>query len=210
MNTRINETDDAATATPSLFRTRNGLAAAARAEIVRLLNQRLADCIDLQGQCKQAHWNVRGPQFIALHRLFDEVADDVAGYADLIAERIAQLGGVAEGTAQVVARRSTLQAYPLTLTAGEDHVAALSDALGDFAREVRIGIEEMNELEDADAADILTSVSRGIDKWLWFVEAHLPPRQETVPDDVRVAEGKPSSTSERIQVTSNQRSSGQQ
>jgi starvation-inducible DNA-binding protein len=83
-----------------------------------------------------------------------------------------QLGGIAEGTVGVVAERSTLQGYPLTLTTGAEHVAALAEALAGFGRTVRVGIEEMNELEDADSADILTEISRGVDKWLWFVEAH--------------------------------------
>jgi starvation-inducible DNA-binding protein len=155
-----------------MFRTRNDLPAATRGEVVGLLNQRLADCIDLQTMCKQAHWNVKGPQFIALHKLFDDVNEAVAEYVDLIAERITQLGGVAEGTARAVAERTALTEYPLTLSKGEDHVAALSDVLAQFGRTVRLGIEEMNELQDADTADILTEISRGIDKWLWFVEAH--------------------------------------
>jgi starvation-inducible DNA-binding protein len=155
-----------------LFRTKNDLPATARAEVVGLLNQRLADCIDLQTMCKQAHWNVKGPQFIALHKLFDEINDAVGEYVDLIAERITQLGGVAEGTARAVAEHTTLAEYPLTISRGEDHVGALSSALAQFGRTARIGIEEMNELEDADTADILTEISRGIDKWLWFVEAH--------------------------------------
>ena len=155
-----------------LFRTKNDIPATARAEVAGLLNQRLADCIDLQTMCKQAHWNVKGPQFIALHKLFDEINEAVEDYVDLIAERITQLGGVAEGTVRAVAERTALAAYPLTISKGEDHVAALSDALAQFGRTARIGIEEMNELEDADSADILTEISRGIDKWLWFVEAH--------------------------------------
>jgi starvation-inducible DNA-binding protein len=155
-----------------LYRTKNDLPAAARAEVVRLLNGRLADCIDLQTMCKQAHWNVKGPQFIALHKLFDEINEDVEAYVDLLAERVVQLGGIAEGTARIVAERTTLADYPLTLAAGHDHVAALSDALAQFGRTARIGIEEMNELEDAASADILTQISRGVDKWLWFVEAH--------------------------------------
>jgi starvation-inducible DNA-binding protein len=157
---------------PRLYVTKNDLPEASRLEAIRLLNQRLADCIDLQTQCKQAHWNVKGPQFIALHKLFDEVNEEVEEYVDLLAERVVQLGGIAEGTVGVVARRSTLADYPLTLTTGPEHVGALSDALAGFGRSVRIGIEEMNELEDADGADILTQISRGVDKWLWFVEAH--------------------------------------
>jgi starvation-inducible DNA-binding protein len=155
-----------------LYPTKNDLPEAARRDAVELLNQRLADCIDLQTQCKQAHWNVKGPAFIALHKLFDDINEDVEEYVDLIAERVVQLGGIAEGTVGIVAKRSSLIDYPLALSSGSEHVAALSDALAMFGRTARVGIEEMNELEDADSADILTEISRGIDKWLWFVEAH--------------------------------------
>ena len=155
-----------------LYPTKNDLPEAARREAIELLNQRLADCIDLQTQCKQAHWNVKGPAFIALHKLFDEVNEAVEEYVDLIAERVVQLGGIAEGTVGIVAKRSSLIDYPLALSSGSEHVAALSDALAMFGRTARVGIEEMNELEDADSADILTEISRGVDKWLWFVEAH--------------------------------------
>ena len=160
------------TTVQSLYPTKNDLPEASRREVVGLLNQRLADCIDLQTQSKQAHWNVKGPAFIALHKLFDEINGAVAEYADLLAERIVQLGGVAEGTVGVVAERSELVDYPLALSTGQQHVAALSDALSEFGRAARVGIEEMNELEDAGSADILTEISRGVDKWLWFVEAH--------------------------------------
>jgi starvation-inducible DNA-binding protein len=155
-----------------VYATKNDLPEAARSEAIGLLNQRLADCIDLQTQAKQAHWNVKGPAFIALHKLFDDVTAAAGEYADLLAERVVQLGGVAEGTVGVVAERSTLVDYPIGLSAGAEHVAALSDALAGFGRTVRVGIEEMNELEDAGSADILTEISRGVDKWLWFVEAH--------------------------------------
>jgi starvation-inducible DNA-binding protein len=155
-----------------LYPTKNDLPEATRLEVVGLLNQRLADCIDLETQCKQAHWNVKGPTFIALHKLFDEIHEDVDGYADLIAERIVQLGGIAEGTVGVVTERSTLVDYPLALSTGAEHVAALSDALAMFGRSARMGIDEMNDVQDADSADILTEISRGVDKWLWFVEAH--------------------------------------
>lgn len=159
--------------TAALHPTKNDLPEETRASVVDLLNQRLADCIDLQTHCKQAHWNVKGPNFIALHKLFDEINEDVEEYVDLLAERIVQLGGVANGTARVVAARSALIDYPPELTAGHQHVAALSDSLSQFGRTARIGIEEMTELEDANSADILTEISRGVDKWLWFVEAHL-------------------------------------
>jgi starvation-inducible DNA-binding protein len=156
-----------------LYPTKNDLPESSRINAIGLLNQRLADCIDLQTQCKQAHWNVKGADFIALHKLFDEINEEVEEYVDLLAERVVQLGGIAEGTARAVAGRTSLQEYPLNLSSGAEHVDALSDALAQFGRTARIGIEEMNELEDADSADILTEISRGTDKWLWFVEAHL-------------------------------------
>src|SRR5213592_3183583 len=155
-----------------MYPTRNDLPESARIKLVELLNARLADCIDLQTQCKQAHWNVKGPDFIGLHKLFDDVNEDVEQYVDMIAERIVQLGGIAEGSVGAVEGRSTLPDYPLALSTGAEHVAALSDALAAFGRVARIGIEEMNDLEDAGSADLLTEISRGVDKWLWFVEAH--------------------------------------
>ncbi len=156
-----------------LYGTKNDLPEVTRIEVTGLLNQRLAEAIDLATQCKQAHWNIKGPSFIALHKLFDEVHESAQEYADLIAERIVQLGGTAEGTINIVGERSTLLDYPLALSNGLEHVAALSDALAGFGRTVRVGIDEMNDLKDDDSADILTEISRGVDKWLWFVEAHL-------------------------------------
>jgi starvation-inducible DNA-binding protein len=164
--------DGRRTPATQLYPTKNDLPEATRVQVIQLLNQRLADCIDLQTQCKQAHWNVKGPSFIALHQLFDDINESVEEYVDLLAERVVQLGGVADGTVKSVASRSSLLDYPATLTTGAEHVAALSDALAQFGRTARIGIEEMNELEDAGSADILTEISRGVDKWLWFVEAH--------------------------------------
>jgi starvation-inducible DNA-binding protein len=155
-----------------LFPTKNDLPAATRTRVVELLNARLADSIDLQTQCKQAHWNVKGPSFIALHKLFDDINEDVEGYVDLLAERAVQLGGIAEGTARMVAGRTTLGEYP-TLADGEAHVDALSSALAAFGGVTRKAIDQVDELGDADTVDILTEISRGIDKWLWFVEAHL-------------------------------------
>lgn len=155
------------------YQTLNDLPAGARAAVITLLNQRLADAIDLQAQIKQAHWNVKGPSFIALHELFDDIFAAQLEYVDLIAERVVQLGGIAEGTIRVAVGRTRLDEYPLTLTTGQAHVEALSRALSDFGHEVRLAIDEADGLGDADSADIFTEVSRGIDKWLWFVEAHM-------------------------------------
>ena len=156
-----------------MFKTKNDLSEAIRAKAIDLLNARLADCIDLQTQTKHAHWNVKGPSFIALHELFDKINEAVQEYVDEIAERAVQLGGVAEGTVRVVAKRSSLTEYPANTADGRSHVEALSSALASFGKSVRKAIEEANYFGDLDTADLFTEVSRGIDKWLWFVEAHL-------------------------------------
>jgi starvation-inducible DNA-binding protein len=156
-----------------MYPTKNDLPESSRSKLVELLNARLADSVDLQTQCKQAHWNVKGPSFIALHELFDKVNEDVEEYVDSIAERVVQLGGRAEGTARAVAKRSALAEYTVKSDAGRDHVEALSTALASFGKLVRSAINASSELGDADTADLFTEVSRGVDKWLWFVEAHL-------------------------------------
>ena len=155
-----------------LYETENDISRDRRVEINTLLNQRLADAVDLQMQMKQAHWNVKGPHFIGLHELFDQIDEAVESYVDLIAERIVQLGGIAEGTVRLAAERSRLEEYPLDIADGQAHVEAVSKALSTFGHEARKTINEADELHDADTADIFTEVSRGIDKWLWFVEAH--------------------------------------
>jgi starvation-inducible DNA-binding protein len=166
-------THPAASRSSKLHPTKNDLPPAVRVEMVELLNQRLADCIDLQTQCKQAHWNVKGPSFIALHKLFDEVNEAVEEYVDLLAERAVQLGGTARGTIGAVSENSSLAPYPLDISSGEDHAEALSSALAAFGRAVREAIDQAEKREDADTMDLFTEISRGNDQWLWFVEAHL-------------------------------------
>lgn len=144
-----------------------------REQIVGILNARLADAIDLHSQAKQAHWNVKGMNFIALHELFDQAATEMDGHVDMIAERITTLGGTALGTVRVAASNSTLNQYPLEITDGAAHVESLSTAISDFGKKVRANINDVAEIEDADTEDLLTEVSREIDKMLWFVEAHI-------------------------------------
>jgi starvation-inducible DNA-binding protein len=158
-----------------MYPTKNDLSEPTRRQMVDLCNARLADAIDLQTQTKHAHWNVKGPHFIALHELFDKVNEDVEEYVDLIAERAVQLGGVAEGTARSVAKRSTLAEYPLKGGSGRQHVDALSSALAAFGKSARSAIEESDRVGDADTNDVFVEISRGVDKWLWMVEAHLQP-----------------------------------
>lgn len=156
-----------------MYQTKNDLSLDTRSSVIVLLNARLADGIDLMLQAKQAHWNVRGPSFLALHKVFDETAEAVEGFVDSIAERVAQLGGVAEGTMRLGAGRSTLEEYPLTITSGPEHVDALSSAMARFGKLARKAIEDAAHLGDADTADLFTEVSRGMDKLLWMVEVQL-------------------------------------
>ncbi len=157
-----------------MHETRNDLPERVRTRMVELLNVRLADAIDLRSQAKVAHWNVKGSDFIALHKLFDEIAGDVDEYVDLLAERAVQLGGVAEGTVRQAAQRSALDEYAAEGGAGE-HLPALADALAEFARSARKAIALAGAEDDQGTADIFTEISRGTDKWLWMVEAHLQP-----------------------------------
>jgi starvation-inducible DNA-binding protein len=156
-----------------MHRTKNDLGREEREKVVEILNARLADVIDLKTQAKQAHWNVKGHHFIGLHELFDKVAVAAEAHTDLIAERVTALGGTALGTARVVAQKSTLSEYPLEIFDGEAHVDALSTAMAEFGKNVRRGIDETDELGDADTADLFTEISRELDKLLWFVEAHI-------------------------------------
>ncbi len=157
----------------AVFETSNDLPEKVRSQVIDLLNQRLADAVDLETQAKQAHWNVKGPSFIALHKLFDEIHASVDEYADLLAERVVQLGGVAHGLAREAAENSELSEYPRTIADGAEHVNALAGALAEFGAHIRRASDETEELGDQDASDICTEISRGVDKWLWFVEAHV-------------------------------------
>lgn len=156
-----------------LLPTKNDLPESARREMTSLLNESLASGLDLVLQAKQAHWNVKGPDFLQLHELFDKVYEGATEWADDMAERAVQLGGLAEGTLEAVTKRTKLPAYGLTLTSGRDHLEAISGALALFDKSVRSAIDIADKAGDADTTDLFTEVSRGVDKMLWFVEAHL-------------------------------------
>jgi starvation-inducible DNA-binding protein len=153
--------------------TKNDLSLDVRTKVTSLLNTRLADAIDLTLQGKQAHWNVKGAHFIALHELFDKVVESSEDWVDDLAERVVALGGVAEGTVGVVGKKTTLAAYPLEAVDGQEHVDALSSALAKFGKGIRAAIDESDKLGDKDTADLFTGISRDSDKYLWFLEAHL-------------------------------------
>ncbi len=156
-----------------LHTTRIDLAEEIRIAVIQLLNRSLATALDLKTQVKQAHWNVKGPQFVALHELFDDMAGELDGFVDELAERVTALGGTALGTARIAAATSILPEYPTDIAEGREHVQALADRYAPFAQHVRAAINETDELGDADTADLYTEISRAVDKRLWFLEAHL-------------------------------------
>jgi starvation-inducible DNA-binding protein len=144
-----------------------------REEMVALLNQQLADTADLYSQTKQAHWNVKGPQFIALHELFDELAGELLGYVDMIAERATALGGEALGTVRMAAAASRLPEYPREVSDGMGTVGTLVNLYAHLAGTTREAIDKADAAGDMDTADLFTEASRGLDKALWFLEAHI-------------------------------------
>jgi len=162
-----------ATHTERTFRTSIDIPEKRRGALIDLLNARLADATDLKTQTKHAHWNVKGPQFYQLHELFDSIAPHFDEYADLLAERAVQLGGVANGTLRQAADSSSIPEYDLTATNGTEHVKALVKNISRFAKAIREAIDQADELEDKDTADIFTEISRQTDKDLWFLEAHI-------------------------------------
>jgi starvation-inducible DNA-binding protein len=154
-------------------RTRNALASNAKTTSISLLNARLADGIDLALATKQAHWNLKGPQFIGIHLMLDGFRKEQDEWNDEMAERAVQLGGTAIGTTQAVSAATKLPPYPTDTYAIADHLAALIDRYADYGNALRGAIDEADDAGDADTADLFTEVSRGIDKQLWFLEAHV-------------------------------------
>jgi starvation-inducible DNA-binding protein len=144
-----------------------------RVQLIQLCNACLAEAVDLQLHCKHAHWNVKGPNFIALHQLFDQVNESVEDYIDLIAERAVQLGGIANSTSHVVATWAHMPENDAQSPSEHDYIHSLSEALRSFGKIARNAIGKSSEIGDAVSADIFTEITRGVDKWLWMVEAHL-------------------------------------
>jgi starvation-inducible DNA-binding protein len=156
--------------------THNTLPEAIRSQSIELLNKHLAAAIDLHAQVKQAHWNVRGPGFFAIHELFDKVSTAVEGYSDLLAERAGGLGGAAHGTIQVAVERSFLVPYPHRIGDERQHAFAIAAALAAFGQSIREASDKETAIGDATTADLFTEISRGVDQQLWFVESHIAPQ----------------------------------
>lgn len=157
--------------------TRIDLKSNTKKAVTELLNARLADAIDLALVTKQAHWNVKGPHFIAIHEMLDGFRATLDRHVDTIAERAVQLGGQAQGTVQAVAGATALKPYPTDISKTRDHLAALIERYGDVANAIRAAIDEADEAGDADTADIFTAFSRDLDKSLWFLEAHVQEKE---------------------------------
>jgi starvation-inducible DNA-binding protein len=158
-----------------MYRTSNTLSENIRVKAAELLNRHLAAAIDLHAQIKQAHWNVRGPAFIAIHELLDKVAEAVEDYSDTIAERAGTLGATAEGTVHVAVERSFLEPYKLGVADEKAHLAAVTAVLATFGDSARKAIDEAAAFGDQDTSDVFTEVSRGVDYQTWLVESHLQP-----------------------------------
>jgi starvation-inducible DNA-binding protein len=159
------------------YPSRNNLNSNAKTASIGVLNARLADAIDLALLTKQAHWNIKGPNFIALHEMIDGFRTELDEHVDTMAERVVQLGGTALGTTQAVAQGTTLAPYPTQIHTSKDHLAALIERYGAVANSVRAAIDETGGAGDADTADLFTAFSRALDKALWFLEAHVQERE---------------------------------
>lgn len=155
------------------FPTHIDIPPAKRATMIEMLNQTLADTLDLYTQVKQAHWNVKGKDFYQLHLLFDEIAEEIEPFIDLLAERATLLGGYATGTARMAAEHSTLPEYPTDAIEGRQHIEALVERFALYCPKIRQGSLDCDEIGDPATADLYNDIARVADKRLWFLEAHI-------------------------------------
>lgn len=144
-----------------------------RVQIIGLLNKTLASTSDLYAQLKQAHWNVKGMQFIALHLLLDKIAEEVEEQVDIVAERVTSLGGTALGTLQEAVKNTQLRIYPVDIFAEKDHLEHLTHNFAILGELSRNNIDETAKLDDMATNDLYIDLVRMLDKNLWFLEAHL-------------------------------------
>ena len=156
-----------------MVNTRIDLPEDSRQEMVRLLNQQLADLFDLFSQDKQAHWNVKGPDFYQLHELYDELAEMLLGYIDKVAERVTALGGAATGTVRMASAATRLKEFSPGPVGSMESVRMLAERYAEVAKSTREGIDQAEQAEDMVTSDLLIEVTHDLDKSLWFLEAHL-------------------------------------
>lgn len=156
-----------------MVRTSHDLPTESRVQLIEVLNQQLADTFDLYSQAKQAHWNVKGPDFFQLHELYDELAEMLLTHLDAIAERVTALGGTALGTVRMAANASRLDEFSDEPIGSMESVRMLAAHYADLAESTRKAIDKAEELKDMDTNDLFIDVSRDLDKSLWFLEAHF-------------------------------------
>ncbi len=157
----------------TLFSTQIDIEKKTRDQLIQLLNEQLADTFDMYSQVKQAHWNVKGPQFFQLHELYDLIAEGLLPYVDMIAERATALGGLAKGTVRMAGQSTRLQDYPLDAVEDLHTVEVLAGCMAKLAKSTREAADKAESLEDMSTNDLFIEISRDLDKWLWFLEAHL-------------------------------------
>ncbi|MBX3013044.1 MAG: DNA starvation/stationary phase protection protein Dps [Caldilineaceae bacterium] len=171
MTTKTNST--AISKTGTMHETSIEIPTAVREQMIALCNQQLANTADLYSQTKQAHWNVKGVHFEALHVLFDKMADSIQASADTIAERATALGGTALGTVRMAAQASDLPEFPTDVFEGLTVLRIVVERWAQYAASVRAATQQAEEAGDLGTSDLFVGISRTADKMLWFAEAHL-------------------------------------
>jgi starvation-inducible DNA-binding protein len=156
-----------------MYHNRVALTDEQKKKTVAVMQERLAESLDMYSQAKFAHWNVKGYNFYQLHLVFDSVADHIFPQIDAIAERITQLGGVANGTVRQAANGSLIPEYNITLIAGMDHVNALADALGCYCQALREASDKIDEIGDEPSSDFFKQLVVEAEEQLYFLESHL-------------------------------------
>jgi len=142
-----------------------------RAQVISGLNKNLAHLLDLANAAKQAHWNVRGPNFQGLHELFDIVANEARAYGDDVAERVVTLGGTAHGTIDDVATGTTFPPFPTDERDWEMLTVALHQRAIGVAELLRAEADEVED--DLATQDLYIEVLRGVEKRAWMLDAHI-------------------------------------
>jgi starvation-inducible DNA-binding protein len=145
----------------------------ARKSIAKSLNQILADGLDLHSQIKVAHWNIKGPNFAALHPLFETFAVSLAAFGDAVAERAVTLGDKAYGTARHVGKVSRLPEYDQEVTRDLEHVKLLRERIEKYLAGVREARDVADHEKDQDTVDLLTGIIVEFEKNAWFLRATL-------------------------------------
>ncbi len=156
-----------------MYKTRVALSDDQKNKVVEILQEKLAEALDMYSQAKFAHWNVKGINFYQLHLAFDRVADHIFPQVDQIAERLTQLGGVANGTVRQAAAVSRIPEFNTGLVAGMDYVTALADALGCYCASLRDASSKIDKIGDEPTSDFFKQLDVEAEEQLYFLEAHL-------------------------------------